>query len=89
MTFQTLPDAGGEYTPRCITIARGQSVTIQASGGTTFQSHNMSQRCGPVGNLFTQKTGSSKTITFNTAGDYGYYCDFHPGSAMSGSIRVQ
>lgn len=75
------------YTPKCMKIKVGQSVTFSGD----FTAHPLAQSCGPAADVITNGTGSSKTVTFSTAGDYGYYCQIHGaanGSGMAGSITV-
>lgn len=75
------------YTPRCMKIKAGQMVTFSGQ----FAAHPLMQSCGPTANVITNGTGTSESITFATAGDYGYYCTIHgtaSGFGMAGSISV-
>ena len=93
---------GGEYeyplmsfTPAQLTIAVGDTVTFVNKGGV----HNVyaddgSFRCArgcdadggngaPSGELW------SSTVTFDTAGSFGYECQAHAGMGMRGTIVVE
>jgi plastocyanin len=72
-----------EYTPNCLKIKVGQSVTFSGA----FSSHPLAQGCGPAA-LITNGAGP---FTFNTPGDYGFYCTAHgtrSGGGMAGAIQV-
>jgi plastocyanin len=74
------------YTPNCIKVQTGQTVTFTGS----FAQHPLAQSCGPESVLFNT-AGMSKSFTFATPGNYGYYCTFHGnqmGQGMAGSIQV-
>jgi plastocyanin len=75
------------YTPSCMKIKAGQTVTFSGQ----FAAHPLMQSCGPAPAVITNGTGTSKSITFAAAGDYGYYCTVHgtaSGFGMAGSISV-
>ena len=83
---------GLKYSPACVTIAVGRSVTFTGA----FQSHNLNKgspndlTAGSPNNPIPQVTsGSEKAVTFSTAGDYPYICEFHNGSGMMGVVRVR
>ena len=83
---------GESYSPACVTIAVGRSVTFKGS----FQYHNLNKgspsdlNAGSPNNPITQVTsGSEKVVTFPTAGDYPYICEFHNASGMMGVVRVR
>lgn len=83
------PQGGDRYSPSCIRVRFGQSVTF--AGGSLNQ-HPLRQACGPTPGLLAATSGSSKVVTFDAAlGLYGYYCDTHgsmTGSGMAGAIDV-
>ncbi|MER2566703.1 MAG: hypothetical protein ABTQ32_38625 [Myxococcaceae bacterium] len=84
------PSGNDRYTPACVRVRFGQSVTFQ---GGDFGSHPMSQACGPVIlPAFEQSSGTSASITFDKAlGVFGYFCTHHgsaSGSGMAGAIEV-
>ncbi|MBS0582220.1 MAG: hypothetical protein JSS42_03860, partial [Proteobacteria bacterium] len=80
---------GLTFSPSSLTIATGDTVTFHNAGGF----HNAVSDTG----LFNSGAASSSgwtytTPAFNTAGNFGYYCQIHggPGGAgMSGMITVQ
>ncbi len=88
--------AGTAYTPNCITIAVGQSVTF--SGDFTMHplapgrapsrpaTDGASSESTPI---TATPTGTSAMFTFAAAGDYGFYCQIHESLGMYGVIRVQ
>ncbi|MBI5515376.1 MAG: hypothetical protein HY909_16475 [Deltaproteobacteria bacterium] len=78
------------YTPRCMTISAGQSVTFM----TSFGAHplrpglrGMSMAGSPMNPITPQDSGSMAMVAFPRPGFYPYYCDFHFG--MVGVIRVR
>lgn len=89
------------YSPRCMTVAAGQTVTFTAGSTSTFGVHPLSP--GTADAMGTQVDGGSPntpiprvtdgnmrmvTVTFPTAGTYPYFCEFHaPG--MAGVIQVR
>lgn len=84
------PGGNDRYTPACVRVRFGQSVTFQ---GGDFGSHPMTQACGPIAvPAFEQSSGSAVSITFDKAlGVFGYYCTRHGspnGSGMAGAIEV-
>ncbi len=83
------------YSPACILIAAGQSVTFVGSS-TTFSSHPLRPGVGsnatagsPNNPITATASGTSATFTFPTAGQYPYNCQFHNGSGMNGVVKVQ
>ena len=83
------PGSNDRYSPPCIRIRFGQSVTFQ---GGDFGSHPLRQGCGPISGSVTASSGQTTTRTFNFAlGTFGYFCDQHgsaSGSGMAGAIEV-
>jgi len=89
---RTVTFPGFAYTPRCIKIRVGQTVTW--SGDLAFHPLRpglivggvpMAQAGNPVPSV---SAGASTTATFAAAGDYGYYCANHFGSGMVGAVYV-
>jgi plastocyanin len=90
------PDAGARtvafadfaYSPKCLQIRAGQSVTFTGN----FMRHPLAQSCGPFDALeFRYMSPPSFTVTLTEPGLYGYYCFDHgnpQGQAMSGAIQV-
>jgi plastocyanin len=90
----TFGDALGlEYSPACIKVKSGTSVTFAGS----FFSHPLS--AGTVmGTVATPDasspiqataTGTTATFTIDPAGSYPYYCADHYGSKMMGLIVAE
>lgn len=84
----TFPGGNDRYSPKCVRVRLGQTVTFQGD----FGPHPMTQACGPVTGLFNASSGSSLSVTFTEAlGTYGYYCTQHgsqSGTGMAGAIEV-
>jgi plastocyanin len=76
--------APAQYSPRCIMIQAGQSVTWSGA----FSSHPLEPAGGDPGTpIKLTNSGTSQSFTFSTAGTFGFDCQFHP-SIMFGAIRV-
>ena len=75
--------SGFSFSPHDITIAVGDSVTWTNSDAQahTATADDASFDTGTIGN------GTSKSVTFATAGTFAYHCSIHP--AMTGSVTVQ
>lgn len=81
------------YTPRCLTVAVGQSVTFSGA----FGSHPLlpgtapsSSGPGSSGNpIAATSAGSSATFNFAAAGVFPYYCNFHEAAGMFGAIQAK
>lgn len=86
---------GFTYNPRCIRVDVNTIVTFNGSfsghphvGGTQVGAVVTPDPTSPFSPL--QNTGSSRAVTMTTAGEFGYYCNFHGGSqAMSGAVIVE
>jgi plastocyanin len=83
------PVGGLKYSPACIKIAKGSSVTFSGS----FMNHPLSggtsgtpDASSPITHTMT---GTSADFTFSEAGTFPYYCDFHFSSGMEGAIFVE
>lgn len=85
------------FSPASITITKGDTVTFINKGGL----HNVvaddgSFRCAhgcdgqPGGNGAASLSTWVVSLTFNTPGTIGYYCEIHgsPGQGMFGTIQV-
>ncbi len=84
ITFPT-GAAPAQYTPACITIAAGQTVTWNGA----FASHPLQQSGGdPTMWITTTSTGTTVNFGFPVGGTYGFDCQFHP-SVMKGAIFVK
>lgn len=85
---------GLNYSPSCMEIAAGQSVSFQGVFGT----HPLSPGSGPTAtkdgspnNPITTPAADATEIsfTFPTPGQYPYYCAQHVGGGMVGVIKVR
>jgi plastocyanin len=81
--------AGLAYSPQCLSVARGTTVTFSGS----FSSHPLSASTrGTSGNPIPKtSTGTSATVTFNAAGFFPYFCTVHgsdSGAGMAGVVQV-
>ncbi len=77
------------YTPQCIAIHRGSTVTFNGS----FVEHPLRPSTrGTANNPITATaTGASATFTFNETGFFPYFCLLHGadvGAGMSGVVQV-
>lgn len=74
------------FTPRDITIQAGDTVRWEnAPGGAPHNviAENLAFASGPTASSWTYE------FTFNTGGDYPYYCQPHRNDGMVGSVTVQ
>jgi plastocyanin len=78
------------YTPECIFIRAGGSVTF--TGDFAMHPLQPSATRGTTGSpIMPVSSGTSVTITFPSPGFYPYYCLFHGaevGAGMSGVVQV-
>lgn len=80
------------YTPRCLTITQGQTVTFAmdfsvhplASG----IAHGSSAGATTPNPIAAQTTGSTYTATFDSAGFFPFKCTVHQHVGMAGVVRV-
>lgn len=80
---------GGTYTPACLKIKVGQTVTW--SGDFTLHPLVPGQFGGgnqPGNPIMATSTGNTMMATFGAAGDFGYYCANHAPGGMMGAIYV-
>jgi plastocyanin len=78
---------GNAYSPKCLRVKAGQSVVFRGS----FSAHPLEQVCGVARVMTPVSSGGTSTVTFKTAGYYGYRCIRHStpvGDRMSGAIQV-
>ncbi len=78
---------GTQYSPSCIQIKSGQTVTFSGD----FALHPLAQACGPGTLIPAVPSGSSATFSACAPGWYGYYCQNHgasDGTGMAGAILV-
>lgn len=75
------------FSPSRVTISVGDSVTWNLAGGT----HTATSGTAPEGDgIFNQTLNASApfTFTFEEAGEYPFFCRFHP-DFMTGTVTVQ
>jgi plastocyanin len=76
--------APGPYTPSCMTVRVGQSVTWTGD----FTAHPLESFGGDAMSPITPMTmGTMASVTFATPGVFGFHCANHP-STMLGAIKV-
>lgn len=76
--------APASFSPTCVVVATGGTVTW--TFGATQHNVNFTQNSPPGGDIGVL-TNTTAQRTFQTAGDYPYVCDIHPG--MTGRVIVQ
>jgi plastocyanin len=75
--------------PYCFTISSGQSFVWKTTVNLTFANHPLEPAGGDQNNpIMTTSSGTSVSFTFNNTGNFGFDCQFHPGT-MRGVIRVK
>lgn len=82
---KTVTLTNNNFTPKTVTIRKGQSVTWTAKEGAhTVKADNGSFQSG------TLSAGKSFSHTFDAPGTYGYHCTFHgsAGHDMAGKVIV-
>ena len=86
------------FSPKCLTIAAGQSVTFfgDTTQGSSFAVHPLrpgganGSDPGAGGNpIAAQNGGATYTVAFPSAGTYGYFCQAHEGMGMYGAVQVK
>jgi plastocyanin len=88
VTFGTA-GPGNAYSPACIKIKTGQSVTWNGNfAGHPLQggSAGTPDPQSPIG---LTNSGTMKTVTFSKSGTYPYYCTIHYSVGMVGTVFVQ
>jgi plastocyanin len=91
VTFGT---GGLTYTPACIVVSVGTSVTFNGNfsfhplqGGTVVAGVLMPATSGPF--VPATSTGTTRTFVMTSAGTFPYYCAFHGGFGMAGVVYVE
>jgi plastocyanin len=85
---------GVVYTPRCMTVAAGQTVHWEGrlSAHPMSPGNSDNEAAGSRGNpIVPTSTGDGVDFTFENAGTFPYYCEVHSsgaGSGMAGAIYV-
>lgn len=80
---------GDTFSPTFASIAAGDTIRWNFSGGSDGQGHNVRFTPavqGAPADINVHKTGTALSI-FTTRGDFHYVCDVHPG--MLGEVVVQ
>jgi plastocyanin len=84
---------GFVYTPKCLKVTAGTSVTFEGAFGSHPLSPSQSRGNTTDNPIEVTNTGTSKSFTFDKPGVYAYFCEFHgsgdDGSGMAGAIWVQ
>lgn len=81
---QVSATANNLYSPRCVRIAAGGSVTWSFAIPHDVDFDGTTQ---PTGGNIPQTNSGTQSRTFPTAGQYPYHCNLHPG--MNGRVIVQ
>ena len=81
----TVQMSGSSFINASLTVTKGTSVTFTNNDSRT---HTATSDVGTwdTGDI---TAGSSKTITFSTAGTFPYHCIYHVSMGMKGTIIVQ
>ena len=81
----TISLAGGQFTPRSISIPAGTTVTFTDTGGhTVTEGSNGTAVEDPI----VDETGSADIeVTFEEAGTYSITCRIHPGMNMTVTVQ--
>jgi len=89
----TVMTQGFRYSPACARISQGATVRIVSEfgshplyGGTVSGGNATIDPASPIG-PFVQ--GLQAEVQLNTLGEFPYFCDFHYGMGMMGSILVE
>ena len=86
------------YSPKCLAISAGQSVTFfgDTAQGSSFAVHPLlpgganGSDPGAAGNpIAAQTSGSTYTVVFPSPGTYGYFCQSHEKMGMYGAVQVK
>jgi len=85
-TMVTAPDTDIVYTPSCLKVAKGTSVTIQASAAHPLS--GTMESGASASNPIAKNATTPQTVAFPTAGIYTFACDVHGGLGMKGAVWV-
>ncbi|MGE5731051.1 MAG: plastocyanin/azurin family copper-binding protein, partial [Gemmatimonas sp.] len=80
---------GDSFSPAFATIAHGDTIRWNFAPGSDGMGHNVRftpATTGAPADVNVLKTGTASRV-FNTAGNFSYVCDVHPG--MNGGVLVQ
>ena len=73
------------FTPNTLTVVRGATVTFDF-GSVPHNVYFDTNQAGAPANIAGENVNVRKSLTFNTAGTFGYECHIHPG--MRGTVVV-
>jgi plastocyanin len=80
------------YTPRCVIIQAGQSVTFEMNFAThplvPGVPHGSTSGATVPNPIARQNSGMTHTVAFPNAGYYPFYCNTHGHVGMAGVVRV-
>ncbi|NUO52550.1 MAG: hypothetical protein HOV80_27195 [Polyangiaceae bacterium] len=89
----TISSMGVNYTPKCVRVAAGTSVTFLSDfnmhplrGGQVVDDVGMVDPQSPI---TPQDSGSAVTFMLDEPGEYPYFCSFHASIGMFGTIWVE
>jgi plastocyanin len=93
MNMATIQFAGLSYSPKCMRIKSGTTVTFEGNfgshpleGGTVANGIPTSDPASPITKT---QSGTSAMFTLNEAGVVPYFCTFHAAANMMGAIFVE
>jgi plastocyanin len=77
------------FSPQTLNISTGDMV-IWTNNGTNAHTSTSGSGCSPNGtwDSGTKTQGQTFSYTFSSAGSFPYFCTFHCGSGMTGTITV-
>jgi plastocyanin len=89
----TISSQGIVYTPKCVRVAAGSSVTFLSDfnmhplrGGAVVDEVGTVDPQSPI---TPQDSGSTVTFVLDEPGEYPYFCSFHASIGMFGTIWVE
>lgn len=89
-TVQVGPDNSLVFDPDSLTVSSGTEVTfVWESDGHNIVVENQPNGADWAGVEELKNTGFEHSQTFDTPGDYEYYCEPHQGQGMVGTITVE
>ena len=86
-TMVTTNDTTLQYSPKCLKISKGTSVTIQ--GSATHPLSGTSEVGSSANNPIPMSQMTPQTVMFPNAGFFSYHCDVHFSLGMMGVIWVE
>jgi plastocyanin len=75
--------SGYRFSPSSLTIAVGDAIRVANSDTMTHTFTGPSWDTGDMG------AGQVKTLRFNTAGSFSFYCTPHKSLGMTGTLTVR